>query len=594
MTMLIGYAITAAMISAMAMLAISALMERKEITRVLSSKGILPIASLILLVIFFVAFSLLFVHPAEQLYFDENIYQGIALNILHSGSSTWCQYGSGSALSCPVSALYHDPAGISLLLAAAFAVFGASTGVAYSMELLFGAVSIFLMFLLASSLLPSRKGVIASTAVFALMPELFIWSRAQAVPNLYFMAFTILSFASFAMFMKHKTPWMLSMLLASITISSYMRIEGILLVPLFAVAYILYEGKGVIGRIYSTIKAFDSNTYYMVATLAFLLLMLPQAYYLSYEFANPQYGQGSSGLFSLSSFESNVLGMGVSGQSCIMAGIAMGPNVCFFLGSYTSAGTYPTIFLGTDTALAALGLLLLLAGYMKKSTRREVLVLCALWIMVYYLFYGFFYAGSALYGVDVRFMLELLPPISILGGISLSWIGSAPGAAYTSALRSRASRKSAEILNLCVMAAAAAILLAYPFWASIPVITIPPSSMPQQAVILNSVNFFYSNYSKVPASCLVFTYTPDIWYEVNRSAAQISYLGSSDAGFLNFTKNYRCFVYDVGYWCNVPPDEHACSSSISRYHTKDLASENLTSGFNDQSYGFYQLINYSS
>jgi hypothetical protein len=588
-SMLLGYALTLAIAASTIWLFVSIYLSRENIRKTLEHINIMTLLALILIISFFVMFSILYMHPAEQLYFDENIYQGIAINILHNGNALWCQYGTGNLQNCPVNSIYHDPIGASFFLALAFGIFGTGIQTAYGIELLMGVFSIIFTFILASILIKDKYAIIASTLIFAFMPELFIWSRTQAVPNIYFLTFTILAFSMFVVFIKNKNASTMSAFLSATLIASFMRIEGILLLPIFLIAYLFYE-KGFRKRINEIIEMLNSKFYILLAIFIFIILLVPQLLYLSYEISNPQYGQGSQGLFSISSFKSNILG--INSNNCNEFGITLGPNICFFLGNYNSINYYPTIFPEIITILAFIGIIALLLKYELKE-RRVILLLLLLWIIIYYLFYGFFYAGSTLYGVDVRFMLELLPPISILAGISIGWI-SEEGANLLKKIK-KMKPQTKNTIKAIIWIIIILILVIYPFYTYIPIITTTIQNMPQQAVISTAMNFFYKNYSKVPSNCLVFTFTPDMWYEVNRSAAQIGYLGSGDSQFKNFSSNYKCIVFDFGYWCNVPPDQSACINDINNYKTVALASENITGTINVQiqHYGFYELLNYS-
>src|SRR5271168_1086050 len=140
--MIIGYALTAAYIILLAAFVGSAILSRSEIVKAFKGRvSRLTCIIAVLIVAFFVIFSILYVHPVEQLYFDENIYQGIALNILHSGNAVWCQYGSAYAVQCPNSQIYHDPVEWSFYLAIAFLFFGPGIATAYGLQLLTGALS---------------------------------------------------------------------------------------------------------------------------------------------------------------------------------------------------------------------------------------------------------------------------------------------------------------------------------------------------------------------------------------------------------------------------------------------------------------------
>ena len=94
-------------------------------------------------------------------------------------------------------------------------------------------------------------------------------------------------------------------------------------------------------------------------------------------------------------------------------------------------------------------------------------------------------------------------------------------------------------------------LIAFPFVELAPVTAIAPDKMPQQSVILQAINAFYSKYAAVRKDCVVFSFTSDIWYEVNISSAQINFLEGANSSIKNSLAQYRCAVLDYGYWCVV-------------------------------------------
>lgn len=244
--MIIGYETTLAIATISVLLLISVYRGRKEIAEALR-KGIsrLSIASFLAILVFFLLFELLKVYPVEQLYFDENIYLSIALNILHSGNALWCQFGTAYVRQCYVNAVYHDPVGWTVFIALAFALFGVSNAVAFNLELLVGALSVLGVFLLSSVVFEKPEISVLSTLAFALSPELLIWSRSLADIDLPFMMLTVFAFFFFVIFAKKRNRTTLAMFLFSMLLAAYMRIEGILLIPLFLVLLFLYSDQGV-------------------------------------------------------------------------------------------------------------------------------------------------------------------------------------------------------------------------------------------------------------------------------------------------------------------------------------------------------------
>ncbi|MGC8676586.1 MAG: ArnT family glycosyltransferase, partial [Candidatus Micrarchaeia archaeon] len=284
----IGYETTFAVSSTFALLLVSIYIGRHELAKHLR-KAVNRYSLLVLAAIlaFFLIFSLLLVKPVEQLYFDENIYQGIALNILKHGNALWCQFGTGYVNKCYANALYHDPVGWSVFIAMAFAIFGIGTATAYNLELLVGALSIVAVFLLASELFENKEIAVLGTLAFALSPELFIWSRTQADMDPPFMMLATFAFFFFVVFAKNRNRKTFATFLFSMVLAVYIRIEAVLLIPLFALLIFLLSDSGVKETFGKTIKEIKKVVSDDAKTLALLLLALillfPQLHYLAIE-----------------------------------------------------------------------------------------------------------------------------------------------------------------------------------------------------------------------------------------------------------------------------------------------------------------------
>ncbi len=575
--MIIGYIFTSVYIITIALLIFSVIKARKALTEFLVKKKIAVALLVIFTIAFFAIFSLLYVHPVEQLYFDENIYQGIALNILMHGNALWCQYGTGYLHQCYANALYHDPVEWSFFLAIAFLLFGIGISTAYATQLVVGLLSILMIFLLVRTIFERDDVAVVSAIALALMPQLFIWSRTQAVPDLPFMLFSIITFIFFFIFLKKSNAKTLAPFLFMLILTIYMRTEAILLVLVFLLSYLIFimeneRGIRLRTKIKRILEVANSNVLVLLELTVFFILLLPQLYYISIEAANPDFGQSFTNqkAFSFSNFMLNAP-----------------QNIQFLLGGYNQVYQYPVVFPEVITFIAILGAVLL-AIDRRQAHRFTILGSLLIWFIAYMLFYDFFYAGSATFGVDSRFMLQLTPELTILAAFGLVEV------AEIAAWVIRRVRKGREhmsqgikyaILSLLVLA-----FVIYPFTWYIPNITLPPSSMPQQNVIYPAVSSFYADYNSVPTNCLVFTFTPDMWYEFNRSAAQIDYLTSSNANFDAFAEGYSCFVFDYGYWCDVPPYRNTTCSDVLSSYSHAALSINET---NSSTVAFYRLLNYT-
>ena len=329
-------------------------------------------------------------------------------------------------------------------------------------------------------------------------------------------------------------------------------------------------------------NALTNNAKVIALVIVFLVLLLPEIYYIASQFSNPSYGQPQGQpILSLANFISNSKA-----------------NVPFLFGLLNGISAYPLIFHGTVMALAIIGTGIAIGvaifGALRRNHKKigdiglgKILALW-LWFFAYFLFYSFFYAGSVTYGVDSRFMLQILPALSLLAAFTIFEFSEILSEVFAARLGSGGNRR---VLLYAVSGILVAAVVIYPFVGLVPIITLAPQQMPQQSVILRSVNFFYGNYSAVPKNCLVFTFTPDIWFEVNRSAAQIGYLQGANDTLKESFANYSCKVFDYGYWCVVPPyHDSLCKNVLDKYSTRVLATGSAGNGYNTT---FYELLNYT-
>jgi len=598
--LILGYSFTFVISVALILLISSIIIGRKEIFGELKGLSTRSLLALLLIIVFFLFIALKYVTAFEELYFDENIYQGIAINILKHGLMLWCQMGTGYLNSCYHSVLYHDPVGWSYFLAIAFALFGMGTSTAYGAELFAGVLGVFTFFFFAYILTRREDVATISTLIFAMMPEFLIWTRTQADPDLPFMTFSIITFFFFTLFMRRKKVSTLIMFLSSLLITLYIRTEAILLVGIFFLLLFAFDYGGINSikkRIKELYNILNTNPKITFIALAFFILMVPQLIYIGIEASTQAYGQPSNqSAISLSYFPNNFI-----------------TNLKYLLGYYNSVAYFPAVFPPFSFFFAIIGAILIFFQKWSKRMKFEVFFTLFLWFAAYLVFYALFYAGSALFGVDSRFMLQITPEISLLAGI-----GVISASLYISKIIERVYFKlkhkkqvnesesqnrnieSAKIKNskhsiifYSSVVILFAIFFAYQFTNLFSLITLNVNEMPQQTVIAPTIEFFYHNYQKVPSNCLVFSFTPDIWFEVGRASMQIGYLGAENSTIESIERNFSCYVLDYGYWCMVSPyNTTLCPYDKNLYKTKALAIGSV-SFFNDEHPAFYLLENYT-
>ncbi len=574
--MLIGYAITFCVYASFALMLAFLFLERKGIADLFRKRlSRYSVLAILLILAFFLVFELVYMHPAEQLYFDENIYQSIALNMMHSGQALWCQFGTGLLNTCYINSLYHDPVGWSAFIAIAFTLFGVGTETAFALELLTGVVSVLLMFFLASLLSERKEFPVLASLSLAMMPLLAIWARTQADADLPFMMLVIVSFLLFVIFTKRRSFNSLAAFSFSVVLISYMRTEAILLVPVFLVLLFTFSDEGIARTLRknarAAIEALKNSSKVLILLLVALLLIVTQVYYIGTQLQSPDYGQSANQtVISFSNFQSNI-----------------GINLLFLVGYYDRLSYYPAVFSYTIAPLAILGVIALLLRNRARN-RYGVLLLTGTWFLTYFLFYTSFFAGYATYGVDSRFMLQLMPPLVLLASFALLGIGDAAVAAAKHVQR-RIKAAGGRLVFYMALVAAVTALIALPFALVLSIVTLPITSMPQQVVIAPAMANFYSNYTDVPNNCLVFSNTPDTWLEENVSSIQLQYIGSTNQSMNNTINSYSCKVLDYGYWCLVPP--FFCNAYMGQYAMRPLIHYKVN--VSNTSIQFYRLLNYT-
>jgi len=603
--LILGYSFTFAVSVALILLISSMIIGRKEIISELKGISKLSLLALSLIIIFFLFIALNYVTAFEELYFDENIYQGVAINILKHGLMLWCQMGTGYLNSCYYSVLYHDPVGWSYFLAIAFALFGIGTSTAYGAELFAGVLSVFAFFFFAYILTRREDVAIISTLIFAIMPELLIWSRTQADPDLPFMTFSIITFFFFTLFMRRKKISTLIMFLSSLLITLYIRTEAILLLGVFFLLLFVFDYES-IGSIKKRAKdlynILNTNPKITFIVLIFFILIVPQLIYIGIEASTQEYGQPSNqSAISLSYFPKNFI-----------------TNLNYLLGTYNSAAYFPAAFPPLSFIFAIIGAICIFLQKWSMRMKFEVFFTLFLWFTAYFIFYALFYAGSALFGVDARFMLQITPEISLLAGIGViltsiyissvvEWISFKlkhkkqvdENESYPSTINPNHNIESTKMKNsknsivfYSSVTILFAIFFAYPFANLFKLVALNINDMPQQTIIAPTIEFFYNNYQKVPSNCLVFSFTPDIWFEVDRASMQIGYLGAENSTIAKIERNFSCYVLDYGYWCMVPPYNNTlCLYDKDSYKMNTIAIGSIP--FTDKHPAFYLLENYT-
>ena len=581
---LIGYLITGACALALTAFVVSLLYARRDMKEVLSENlNSYSIIALCLIILFFLLFSIFALPKTELIFFDENIYQGIALNILHSGNALMCWNGTPYVQKCFSTELGFDPGGWPFLISIAFGIFGISNTTSYNLELFLGVLSIISVFLIANLLIKRKELGPISATIFSFIPEVFIWSKTLANPDMSFMAFAILAMLLFLIFIKRSNKKTLLPFIFCILFAIYLRVEALLLVPFFLVIFLTLGDLGIRKTFNTKIKLLfvklSSDRNLLFLGMVSIILIEPQLYTM---IATTPELQANAAFYLYPNTP-------IFSSSYVLPNLSA--NVLFLAGLLKD---YPIIFLPNITAFAILGLIFLL--FMKKyKSRFAVLLLLFGFFSVYFIFYLFYFSGSVLVGVSVRYFLILYPVLSILAAFGLLGLGDLIIGVFSKGRNQRYLTYSILVF----------LFFALPFIYTAPILINPTYTyygFPVNNITANipglnpyttqyaktSEDFIRSNYKLVPTGCLVLSEVPSLWFMLNRSSSALS---ETDI-FTNASyRNYSCYYLSYDFWCTVSPyNTTVCKFYTTNYKLKLLTTESSGGASN---FSLYQILNYT-
>jgi hypothetical protein len=569
---ILEYIFTIGIIISAIALVVGAVKERKNIRETLGKYGFerKDFLIIIAIVLVFAFIELYFIKPTQLLFFDDAIYQGMALDLIHMGQAWMCNYGTPTM--CFSGQVYHEPIGLSANMALGFLLFGAKRSVAYGVEFMLGVLSVFVCFFASLLLLKSKRAAYFAALLLALSPVLLVWAMPTN-SDLAVLAYSLVAVFFMMLFIERKTIWSFSNLLFSFSLLMYMKVDEVFFIPIFLLFYILLDDKSVrkaIGNGFRTIRKNFLNTKLLIILLFFVFAIAPSVLYSYNESRTDSYGY--TGTTIQNTCTRNLAPVSVTGSINLQnfnANICA--NVVFWFNQYKS--TYimqPILF----TALAIVGLAIML---MHKRHRREAIAV-GIWFLVFFLLYAAFYAGSVIYGVDWRFQLSMIAQACILGGFCLGFI-LGEGENW---LKKR-FKNNYQSLSLVVLAVMLVIVF-YPIYAMMPLLAVNPSAVVQAGDARFYEGFVYNNSALIPPGCIVYTYDPTLFNMNNRTATQIDNLYNTTQ-VNQYRSTYQCLVLDYGYWCHTPNNE--CAYVNKTYNLTPIVTATYKQ-FN-YNYGFYTV-----
>ena len=569
------YMYTIGSVAALVGMLVSLVLSRRDIAAALRDVKLtrkhLIMAGAIL--VMFAAIEGAMVKPTQQIFFDDVIYQGMAVDMIHMGQAWMCDYGTPTF--CYSGEILHEPVGAPLNLAVAFLAFGVSQASAYGTEFFLSGVAVLMTFLSAALLLRNARAALFSELFIALSPMLLIWAR-PTTSDMPMLTYSMVALFAVLVFAARRNVRTFSFALLSTALLLYMKVDALAYLPLLAIFYLLVSDRSLKEslvknwrRIYGNLL----NTKALLVVLLFVLLITPEVNYTLNELNIGHYGVTGSYIQETCKAQPWPSVPATSSISLANLRYNICDNILFWFNA-DSSQLMPQPLLFTAFAMLGLGLLVL------YGKAREAALL-GVWFAAFFLLYTAFYAGGVDYGVDWRFMLSVLAPASILAGAGAAYIIEFAGDAMGTKGRGRRKprRIATALYTACVLA-----LVAYSFILAVPAISVNPSSVQQAGQARFYENFVYSALPSIPHNCFVYTYDPTLFQINGFAAAQMTYLYNT--GMYNKTQlTYGCNILDYGYWCGTP--NNICSQIESMYNLSLIT--NATYVPTSNNYALYRM-----
>lgn len=414
-----------------------------------------------LILIIFIGFlfrAFLVVHT-HRVFFDEDLYLGIANSIATENRAILCNYGTPTK--CYEGILNKDPSGFPFFVSIFFRIFGKGDAIAFALSTIIGTLSILLAFFIAFLLFDDEHAALYASLFFAFLPVNIVWSGSAAT-EIYFLFFSSLSIFSLLLFLKSNEYKALALAISLLAFAIQIRPEGILFILIFAFAIFVFDNK--LKR-----RIFDPKFLWLL--ILFLFLSLPH-FVQMYIFKDGDWGAPNGRKFSLEYLDFNLR-----------------DNIAFW---FTNE-KHP-IFI-TFFSLAGIFFLLL-----RKEIRKASFLI--LWFSSFFVLFVLFYAGSVESGgIGHRFV-----NIYVMSAILLAGYG--------------AKEIENKFYNKKIFRVATFITILFSFYFCLPFITIPDK---QAQYARDKHDFVMENMHRIDPNCYVFSHNPSIFLVAGRKSLQTWY-----------------------------------------------------------------------
>lgn len=443
----------------------------------------------------------------HRIYYDEDIYQNVAQNILFEGKAQMCNEGvlAHGWFDCWAGEYNKEPNAYPFLLSLAYRFTGVDEWVAHAMNRVHLGLAVASICLLAFLHWQSLLAALTASLIFAGLPVNLLWSATAAVePGA--AAWSIVAVLGACVFLRETNTWTLLLGVGATVFAAQWRPESIMIFGVVS-AVVVLERPGA-----------RRKELLIFAALS-LFLLIPHLLHL---WAVRAEGWGAD-------------------DGAKFAWRYVVPNARANLRYLVEGREMPRLVI-----------LLALVGTAMHWNRPRRLVLPLVWFALFFGIFLAFHAGSYRYGADIRFALVSHAPVALAAGAGALWV----------------SRLLSRRLSAPVSALVPVLALLHSMSGYLPLVrTLGAEAHEARADHMAAEAMLH----QLPDASIVLSHNPGMWHVLGASSLQSSYATYQPSLVDGLFRRFSGGVYfHYNFWCEAGDEaqEAFCSRILESYETR--------------------------
>lgn len=493
-----------------------------------------------------------FVVPhTHRIFFDEDLYSGIANSMATEGRNILCNYGTPTH--CMEGILNKDPSGWPFFISVFYRIFGSGESLAFHISTAIGTLSILLVFLIVFSLFKNYKDkrneeiALFAALLFSLTPAHIIWSGSVAteVPFAFFSLMTILAYLLYFKNEKFRSHLLGASLLA---FTVQIRPEGFLFIAVIIFTFLLFE-KNWSKKL--------TNFRFWIPWVLFFLFITPHLIHI-YINREGEWGAPSGKKFG---FEYAINDQCLKGNLNTCIALSNLPKNSLF---WFSGIMHPAFF----PLSAIIGFLYLLS----EREKQKILLFNIFWFLLFFILFILFYAGGVDNGgIGFRFVNIYFVPTVILGGY---------GAFVLTKLLIKLVKN--KFITLFILLT----IILISFYFTLPFILVPDKQA-QYARDMHDI-LVMPNMDSIPENCYVLNHNPSIFLVEGKNSLQ-TWFGQNDGVMNDVFARTDCVMFLEGAWCLFPPHKDTVCKTMHDKYKLEIFARHIRKENSEQVFTIYRV-----